>query len=82
MRETFKREMDWTLSGLLNSCFMDVGAVARRLRSLAAFEGLGGLEFRVPVEVSRWFFAAIGFNPQNLAAPKADPQPFRSQMIQ
>ena len=40
---------------------MDVGAVARRLRSLAAFEGLGGLEFRVPVEVSRWFFAANRF---------------------
>ena len=27
-------------------------------------------------------FAAIGLNPQNLAAPKADPQPFRSQKIQ
>ena len=60
---------------------MDVGAVERLLRSLA-FEGLGGLEFRVPAEVSRWSFAAIGFNSQNLAAPKADPQPFRSQMIQ
>ena len=33
---------------------MDVGAVERLLRSLA-FEGLGGLEFRVPAEVSRWF---------------------------
>ena len=32
---------------------MDVGAVERLLRSLA-FEGLGGLEFRVPAEVSRW----------------------------
>ena len=35
---------------------MDVGAVERLLRSLA-FEGLGGLEFRVPAEVARWFFA-------------------------
>ena len=41
---------------------MDVGAVELLLRSLA-FEGLGGLEFRVPVEVSRWFFAATRFQP-------------------
>ena len=61
---------------------MDVGAVERLLRSLA-FEGLWGLEFRVPVEVARWFFAAtIGFNSQNLAAPKAGLQPLRSQLIQ
>ena len=39
---------------------MDVGAVERLLRSLA-LEGLGGLEFRVPAEVSRWFFAATRF---------------------
>ena len=39
---------------------MDVGAVERLLRSLA-FEGLGGLEFRVPAEVARWFFAATRF---------------------
>ena len=39
---------------------MDVGAVERLLRSLA-FEGLGGLEFRVPAEVARWFFAAARF---------------------
>ena len=61
---------------------MDVGAVERLLRSLAAFEGLGGLEFRVPAEFSRCFSSAtIGFNSTNLAAPKAGPQPFRSQMI-
>eukprot|EP00439_Symbiodinium_sp_Y106_P031209 s7083_g3.t1 len=41
---------------------MDVGAVERLLRSLA-LEGLGGLEFRVPAEVSRWFFAATRFHP-------------------
>ena len=39
---------------------MDVGAVERLLTSLA-FEGLGGLEFRVPAEVSRWVFAATRF---------------------
>ena len=39
---------------------MDVGAVERLLRSLA-FEGLGALEFRVPAEVARWFFAATRF---------------------
>ena len=51
---------------------MDVGAVERLLRSLA-FEGLGGLEFRVPAEVD---------GSQNLAAPKAGLQPLRSQLIQ
>ena len=37
---------------------MDVGAVERLVRSLA-FEGL--LEFRVPAEVARCFFAATRF---------------------
>ena len=54
---------------------MDVGAVERLLRSLA-FEGLGGLEFRVPAEVPRWFFAATRFQLNNLTAPKASPEPF------
>ena len=35
---------------------MDVGAVERLLRSLAAVEGLGGLEFRVPCGVFSMFF--------------------------
>ena len=61
---------------------MDVGAVKRLLRSLAAFEGLGGLEFRVPPDFCRCFSSAtIGFDSENLAATQADPQPFRSQMI-
>ena len=59
---------------------MDVGAVERLLRSLA-FEGLGGLEFRVPAEVDG-FLQQLGFNSQNLAAPKAGLQPLRSQLIQ
>ena len=40
---------------------MDVEAVERLLRSLVV-EGLGGLEFRVPAEVSRCFFAATRFS--------------------
>ena len=53
---------------------MDVGAVERLLRSLA-FEGLGGLEFRVPAEVDV-FLQQLGFNSNNLTAPKANPEPF------
>ena len=56
---------------------MDVGAVERLLRSLA-FEGLGGLEFRV----LDGFLQQLGFNSQNLAAPKAGLLPLRSQLIQ
>ena len=53
---------------------MDVGAVERLLRSLA-FEGclrrlLDG------------FLQQLGFNSQNLAAPKAGLLPLRSQLIQ
>ena len=65
--------------GLLGlSCFVDVGAVERLLRAFAAFEGLGAVEFRVP-DV---FPQQPGFNSGNFAAPKADPQPFRGQMVQ
>ena len=63
-RETFNsfsegRELDWTLSGLLELLYGCWGC-ERLLRSLA-FEGLGGLEFQVPAEVARWFFAATRF---------------------
>ena len=50
---------------------MDVGAVERLLRSLA-FEGLGGLEFRVPAEVARWFFAATRVSRQRGGETKAE----------
>ena len=60
---------------------MDVGAVERLLRSLA-FEGLGGLEFRVPAEVADGFLQQLGFNSNNLTAPKAGLLPLRSQLIQ
>ena len=53
---------------------MDVGAVERLLRSLA-FKGLGDLEFRVPAEVDG-FWQQLGFNSNNLTAPKANPEPF------
>ena len=53
---------------------MDVGAVERLLRSLA-FEGLGVLSFgclrRLMV-----FLQQLGFNSNNLTAPKANPEPF------
>ena len=44
--------------GLLELLY-GVGAVERLLRSLAAFEGLGGLEFRVSAEVSRGFWQQL-----------------------
>ena len=46
---------------------MHVGAVERLLRSLAAFEGLGGLEFRVPAEVSRWLWQQLEVSTQRIS---------------
>ena len=55
---------------------MDVGAVERLLR------GSGVLSFGCLQRLLDGFLQQLGFNSQNLAAPKAGLQPLRSQLIQ
>ena len=59
---------------------MDVGAVERLLRSLA-FDGSGVLGFGCLRRLLDGFLQQLGFNSQNLAAPKAGLLPLRSQLI-
>ena len=54
---------------------MDVEAVERLLRSLVV-EGLGVLSFGCLRRLLDGFLQQLGFNSQNLTAPKANPEPF------